>query len=118
MGQILQSFPQLPAHTQTVVIQDAQYIVRLVYRSRTAAWYFDLRTVDGDDLALGRRLSEDWSPLLGLLIDNAPDGLWFVRGPDAYDRDDLGSNLLLMFYELADLPAATVAADVPTVVLS
>lgn len=117
MGQILHSFQQLPAHTQTVVLLPEQFVVRLVFRQRTGAWYMDLSTVDGVPLVLGRRLSVDWSPLLGLVIEDAPVGLWFVRGPDRYVREDLGTDLLLIFYLLSDLPAAVVDPDAPRVVL-
>jgi hypothetical protein len=117
MGRVINGFPELPSHTQTVVLGLSQFVVRFTFRERTGAWYLDLRTVDGQAIILGRRLSVDWLPLFGLSSDLAPDGVLFVRGPDGYVREDLGEDLLLIFYPLSELPAAA-AEEQPTVVIA
>jgi len=118
MGQILQAFPSLPSHVQTVTLGEMQYTVRFRWNERTASWYFDLRTIDDTPVILGRRLSPDWMPLLGLTLDNEPSGHMFVRGPDGYGRDDLGGDLLLIRYDLDDIPDAPADPYAPTVVIS
>lgn len=117
MGRALQGFPTVPSHAQTVVLVLDQFTVSFTYRARTSSWYMDLRTVAGVDLVLGVRLSVDWSPTLGLNIVGLPAGAFFTRGPDDYVRGDLGDQLRLMFYTIAELTAP--AADPqPTVVIS
>lgn len=117
MGREIHGFPELPSHTQTVVLGASQFTIRFTFRDRTGAWYLDLWTVDGDPVILGRRLSVDWSPLLGLALDNAPEGVLFVRGPDGYVREELGDDLLLIFYPLSELPPEVVTAQ-PVVVIA
>lgn len=107
MGLELATFPTLPAFRQTVTLEGTQFRARLTWRERCQAWYLDVWTLDGTALALGRRLSAGWSPLFGLTIENAPDGLFLVRGEDAYIREDLGVNVRLLYYTRDELRAAS-----------
>lgn len=106
----LSTFPALPATTQTVTLDGAQYRVRLTWRHRCRAWYMDLLALDETPLVLGRRLSPGWSPNMGMVLDAGPPGLFFVRGSDDYARADLGTNLVLMYYSQAELQAVAAAA--------
>jgi hypothetical protein len=109
MGNILPAFPDAPAHTITIDLDGAQYVVRYTWRERSASWYLDLSTVDGTALITGRRLSAGWVPTLGLVIDGLPSGVLFVRGVDGYERDDLGTDLLVVHY--TDDEIASAAGD-------
>lgn len=92
----IQVFTDLPEHTQAVIFGEGQddaveLEVRLVYRTRTASWYMDLRQLDGTAIVLGRRITPTWAPLGGLALEGIPrDLLVIVTGPDDAVRDDLG----------------------------
>lgn len=116
MGQIFSTFQQLPEHTQTVTLDDEQFRATLIYRERLTAWYLDLRTLDEEDIALGRRVSVEWGPLVGLTPENAPEGFIYVRGPDPYRREDLGSDVLIIRYDLSEIPEPEPDPDPSTVV--
>lgn len=118
MGQILKGFPSLPSFTQTVILGDQEYVIRFTWRARTSSWYFDLWTVDSVPVIAGRRMSPDWSPLIGLALDNQPTGFLFVRGPGLYVRDDLGTDLLLIRYADDELPPVVPDPDAPVVVVT
>lgn len=113
MGVIVSAFPSVPSTIQTVTLGEQQYRLRLTWRRRLQGWYMDLYTLAGDPLALGRRLSPGWSPLLGIVLDEetAPDGHFVVRGLDDYLREDLGEGLTLAFYTTEELEAAQAAAE-------
>jgi hypothetical protein len=107
MGLALSTFPNLPASRQTVTLESTQYRVRLTWRHRCQGWYFDLWTLDGTPLLLGRRLSAGWGPNLGLIVENGPTGFLLVRGLDGYAREDLGDSVQLVYYTAAELQAAS-----------
>ena len=111
----LATFPDLPQSTQTVTLAGVQYRVRLTWRPRTNSWYLDIYTLEEVAIALGRRLSPGWGPLIGLLPEGAPAGLFYVRGPSTYIQGSLGSDVKLLFYETADLPSAPVDSDPLTI---
>lgn len=113
MGVVLSAFPDQPQVVQTVTLGDRQFRVEMTWRRRCRAWYVSLLTGDEVPLAMGRRLSPGWSPLAGIILDEAlaPDGLFVVRGVDGYAREDLGEALTVAFYTSAELAAAKAAAD-------
>jgi hypothetical protein len=114
MGLELATFPALPAHVQTVTLDGVQFRLRLTWRRRCQAWYLDLWTLAGTALALGRRLSPGWMPLLGLVLEDGPDGYLLVRGEDGYTRDQLGEDVQLVYYSRAEMQAAQAAAAADT----
>ena len=119
MARQLQIKQEQPADTQTVTIGGVQYRARFTWRTRTASWYLDLWKLDGTALALGRRLSPGWGPLIGLSIDGAPDSWLYLSGPDEYRRDHAGSSLQVRFYTQAEVDArAPTTSDVSSVVVS
>ena len=119
MARQLQVFPSQPASIQTVTIGEVQYRARFTWRTRTSSWYLDLYKQDGTALALGRRVSPGWGPLLGLSIEGAPDGYLYASGPDEYRRDFLGDSLQVRFYTQAEVDAAApTTTDVSSVIVS
>lgn len=110
MATQLAVFPALPAHRSTVTLELSQYRLRLVWMHRLQSWYLDLLTLEGTPLALGRRLSAGWSPNVGLVLEDGPPGLLFVRAADRFPREAMGKGAKLMYYSQAELQAARDAA--------
>lgn len=106
MSRRLSVQPTQPSALQTVTLDGVPFRVRLTYRYRLAAWYLDLWTIDMTPLALGRRLSAGWMPLAGYDLPDGPDGFFYVRGSDGYDRLDLGGTVQLIYFSRAELAAA------------
>ena len=113
MALLLPGFPDLPAHRLRVTLGARTYDLRLTWRERPASWYLDLWTTDGTPIALGRRLTPGWDPILGLGIEDSPDdgGFLLVRGPDPYQRSDLGGSLRLVWMDAAEMAAGVTAED-------
>lgn len=118
MAAQIQAQAALPATLQTVTLDGERYRIRLTWRARPSggSWYMDLYTAAGAAIALGRRLSPGWGPLIGLNLQTAPPGRFYVSGADIVSRDDLGSRIFLRYYTAAEVAAATgtiTAVDVP-----
>ena len=113
----IQGFPEVSSHIQTVVLAIRKYRIRFTYRDRTRSWYMDLRTIDDVALALGRRLSPFWGPILEHTIANEPEGLLIVQGTDGFAKADLGDTLNLIFIPDAEIPAATTTEPALVVVV-
>lgn len=118
MGQIAQTFQQLPSHEQSLTLGTVQYRLRLIWRERNEAWYADLETLDGTAIWQGQRVSTQWALGFGLEPVNKPEGQFFVRGPAEYDRESLGDTVQLVFYPDDELPAASADAFPVTVELN
>lgn len=102
MGLILPAFPEIPCHSFTVTLGEAQYNIRMTWRDRTQSWYMDLYDVENNPLALGKRLAPGWAPLAGTLRD--PEGGYFyVSGEDGYKQEDLGKTLQVIFYTMEEI---------------
>jgi len=101
---LISTFRLYPQHTQTVELGGLEYRLRLTYRHRLESWYLDLYERDGTPLALGRRLTPQFGPLLGLSIPDGPPGKFIVVGDEPYERDDLGDSLLLVYVTPDELP--------------
>jgi hypothetical protein len=117
MGRVLSLDPVVPSYLRTFTLGGTDYRIALTWRERTGSWYLDLYDAEEAPLALGRRVSPGWSPLLGLDIDGGPEGMLFVRGPEPYRREDLGAGLRIIFYPTSENPDPTPSDDDPTVVL-
>jgi hypothetical protein len=100
----------------TVAIDNVLYVVTFTWRVRTASWYLDLALQDGTQLASGRRLTPSWGPLIGLLIEGAPDGMLITSGPEEFDQADLGDKLRLMFFPTDELTVTDDDDDEPQIV--
>lgn len=111
MPLLLPVLADLPAHRYTVDIGPTTVVVRLVWRDRPGAWYLDLFAQDGTTpLALGRRLSARWGPLLGLEA-RLPDlgGVLVVVGVDPYRQADVGPGRAVEVMWLSDAEVAALA---------
>lgn len=111
MGRILTTPARVSSSIQTVTLGGVDFRVGLTWRERTGSWYLDLYDAEENPLALGRRLSPGWSPLQGLSVEDGPDGMFMVRGPEPYLREDLGVSLLVVFYPTSELPVEEAADD-------
>ena len=110
MGQIVATFQAQPSVRQSLTLGGAQFELRLTWRDRPGggAWYADLWDATGAEVWLGQRVSTRWGLGLGLLPPGAPDGVLFVRGPEEYERADLGDTVQIVFYPAEELPEPTV----------
>jgi uncharacterized protein YigE (DUF2233 family) len=98
VGQVIATFPGQADTVQAVTLDGTQFLLRLYWRDRLAAWYLDLSELDETPVLLGRRLSTGWAPLAGVKVENRPDGYLFVRGPAEYVRGQLGVDVHLSYY--------------------
>ena len=111
MGQKLRTFPILPQHIQTVVLDD-QFRVELTFRDRTSSWYMDIYELDGTPVLLGRRLSPSFSPTVGLVLEDGPEGIIYVSGGfDPYTREALEENMKIIRFTVAELVAQDAVAN-------
>lgn len=114
MPQRLRLDPRFRRQSQRVELDGAVYGIVLTWRDRTAAWYLDLYDASGAPIALGRKITTDWSPTQTSTEPGLPPGALAVSGPDPYAREDLDDRLNVYYYALAELlaiPASTVADD-------
>lgn len=56
MPVLLRAFSEITSQTQTVQLGDTSYLVRLIWRERTFAWYLTISTIDGVDILTGVRI--------------------------------------------------------------
>lgn len=105
------TFSELPAFEQVVELDGQEYRLRLEYKSRTGSWYLDLRDTTGREIVVGRRLSPEFSPTFNLFLENGPPGVLLARGPDNYDRHDLGEDLVVVYVPEGELPELPVDSD-------
>lgn len=103
MPHILSVRPDLRKQRQRVDLDGITYRIDLTWRDRARGWYLDLYTQDGAPIALGRRVTADWSPLHGTTDPRIPPGLLQAVGPDDYTREDLGDRLQLIYFTEEEL---------------
>lgn len=110
MPVVVQGFPDLPSHAQTVNLGGVKVAIVLYWRPRLRAWYMDLLSADKTTrLISGRRLSVGTSPNLDRVLETGPDGLLFVSGTDGYSQASLGTELLLKYFTRAEIEEAAAA---------
>lgn len=111
MPVVVQGFPDLPSHTQTVSLGGVKVSVMLYWRPRLNGWYMDLLSADKTVRHIsGRRLSPGTSPNMDRIIEGGPGGYLFVSGTDGYTQEALGADLLLKFFTTAEVEAAVAAS--------
>lgn len=93
----LPAYPDIAEHEYYVTLEGVEYLVRLTWRERQASWYMDLLIPPDTPVAVGRRLSPGWGPVLGWRVEHRPEGELLVVGPSPYQRDDLGDTLHLYY---------------------
>lgn len=109
------AFPAYPQYSMKIPIATVIYLFTFTWRERMSSWYLDVSLEDGTELLRGKRLSPSWPTLKGLLLQDAMEGVLFVRGPDQIAQEDFGREMLLLYYPDAELPAAPVDPDAPRV---
>lgn len=97
----IQTFPSLPSHVIQTDLDGREYRLRFTWRRRVRSWYLSLFTAAGDPISIGNRLSPEFDPLFGEL--DGPPGVILVRGPDPYERFDLGDDLVVLYVPFEDL---------------
>lgn len=111
-------FPQQPQDTSTQAWGSQQVLIRTTYRERTSSWYMDLLTIDEEPLAIGRRISPQFAPLLGLGLEGEGlprDRYLVIDGPiDPYLKEDLSDTLVAILLTQAEVDAAAEVAQVGT----
>ena len=115
--QKLSVFPALPEFTQTALLGDRSFRVRLRWFDRLDAWYLDLYEADGTPIALGRRVSPGWLAVPDVnrkRADLPAGGALFVLGDEPYVREDLGDGVQILFVSADDF-ATLHDDDVPGV---
>lgn len=93
-----------------VVLDGAVFTLELRWNTRDEAWYMDLRTEAGDPILTSVKVVVDW-PLAGRCVDaRRPAGALFAIDTSSERRDpgkdDLGSRVILVYFESAELPVA------------
>ena len=95
-----------------IALDNEEFVLTFTFRARTSSWYIDVAASDGAPLAVGRRMSPGWGPLLGLNLPGSPKGeLWVEADRDPYEREDLGTRLKLFYIPEAEADATVVPAD-------
>lgn len=123
MAERFQFFPENPSNTSIQTWGDRQVRLRMTYRERMSAWYMDLFDADGVALAVGRRVSPSYAPLLGLGLEgfNLPRGrfLIFVGPVDPYAKEALSDTLdgILLTQEEVDAAQSDTGTFETTIVL-
>lgn len=91
----------------TMSLLDIEYLFNIRWNARSSTWHMSLYDLDGNPLALGRRI------VLGAAIgrtvasDDFPDGLFFATDLSGQDEeatfDDLGLRVVLHFVPRSEL---------------
>jgi hypothetical protein len=106
-------FPQQPQDTSTQAWGTQQVLIRTTFRERTGSWYMDILTIDEKPLAIGRRISPQFAPLLGLGLEGEGlprDRYLVIDGPiDPYLKADLSDTLVAILLTQAEVDAAAAA---------
>lgn len=95
-AQILPAFPDFAAFDYEVALQGSTWKFEYVWREGLNSWYLSIFDTDGNPLIYGRRLSPNCQ-----LVESRLDfpGKLVCIGDDSH-RDNLGTDLLVMFYIL------------------
>ena len=109
-------YPQQPQDTSTQPWGATQVLIRTTYRERPGAWYMDILTIEEVPLAIGRRISPQFAPLLGLGLEGEGlprDRYLVIDGPiDPYLKEDLSDTLIALLLTQAEVDAAAAEAEV------
>jgi hypothetical protein len=101
--QEIHTFPQFSQFDLTMQLGPTKLNLRMTYRERTKSWYLDIYEINGTPVVLGRRLSANWSPIIGYAaIPGLIDGVLYVPGIEGYEQEDLGQTLLLWYISNQD----------------
>jgi hypothetical protein len=102
-------FTSHPDFTETVDLDGASYLLHFYYNTRMSTWFMDVSDASGNVIVQGRSLVLGSFLLDPVVGQNGPPGEMFLidtanRNQDA-DYDDLGSRVLLLYAQEADINA-------------
>lgn len=107
-------FPEQPQDTSAQPWGDIQVLIRTTYRERTGAWYIDILTIEEVPLVIGRRVSPQYAPLLGLGLEGAglPRDRYLVidGSEDPYQKAALSDTLVALLLTQEEIDAAATEA--------
>lgn len=106
MPQQIPFAPSIPLQRFATTLGEVQFVFDANWNARDEAWYFDLRTEDGEMIRAGVKIV--LGTFLGRTADSrAPDGFLIASdlagtGQDA-GLDDLGTRVAVYFYSRDEL---------------
>lgn len=107
MAALLPLDASAPRYRVVVTLDDVQVGILLYWLRRSAGWYLDLQTPDGDDLATGIRITPGAVLAVPAAGEGIPPGQFVALGPDAYGYDDLGGAVRVLYLTAAEVEAAS-----------
>lgn len=119
--QVLPTFPDEPAVVFKTTLDGVRYTITYRWQERTASWYLDLATGQGEPLVSGVRLAVDWVPLAGHRATDPriPQGALLVYSTDRSNTSppgfsDLGRRVRLAYHSADEVEALLSAGDTST----
>ena len=80
--------------------------LRVYWLPRCAAWYLDVLSAAGVDVAVGARLTPGAPLALPAAWEGGPPGRFICSGPDVYTKQDLGVQVQVLYVTAAEIEAA------------
>lgn len=94
-------------YTVEVDLEGESYKLALAWSLSESAWYLSVYDVNGDPIALGRRVVIDWPLLRGVTTPGRPPGDFIALDTRGVDRDpalgELGGDVPLVYVESTGL---------------
>ena len=116
--------PELLDYRDTITLGGVVLTLDVAYRVRTDDWWLSLYDEEGLPIITGRRIVTGWPLTIGVFDPRLPQGLFIALRLGEGDADatqgELGRDVVLTFWEPADLADLAPAADplAPRAVLS
>lgn len=103
--------PTFPSYTQRTTLDGREYVLGFDWNARDLSWYFSISDEDGAPILVGRKIVLDY-PLLDRLVDDrAPPGAIVALDLSGRNEppqlDDLGTRVILYYYDAASLAEAS-----------
>lgn len=77
--------------------------LRLAWRQRSGAWYVDVLDGRDEPIVVGQRLSPSAPLAPDATAPGLPPGQLWVTGPDRYGREQLGTDVQIVYLTAAEL---------------
>jgi hypothetical protein len=92
-----------PRYRIAVDLDDVQVGVVAYWLGRAAAWYLDIQTPEGADIATGIRVTPGAVLAMPAAGAGLPPGKLVAVGADAYSYDDLGTAVQVLYLTEAEV---------------
>ncbi len=113
MPVIIRSTPPSEEEQGSIVALDStEYNCVFYWGGRAGAGFMSLYTLDGTPVLLQRRMRPNWSPTQGLHPEDIPAGIIMVLAKKDYNKSDLGSDVITMYYPASEVPEPPPRTDV------